>query len=44
MGRITHASRAIGFTYWLKISESVNAKLNTVNPFARSAKGRISTV
>lgn len=44
MGRITHASRAIGFTYWLKISDSVNAKLNTVNPFARSAKGRISTV
>ena len=30
--------------YWLKMSESVRAKLNTVKPLARSANGRISTV
>ena len=31
-------------THWLKINESVNEKLNTVKPFARSANGKISTV
>ena len=30
-------------THWLKIRDSETAKLNTVKPFARMAKGRIST-
>ena len=30
-------------THWLKIRDSETAKLNTVKPFARIAKGRIST-
>ncbi len=34
----------MGLMYWLKIKDSVNEKLNTVKPFARSANGKISTV
>lgn len=32
----------MGDTYWLKMSESVTKKLNTVKPFARMENGRIS--
>jgi hypothetical protein len=38
------SSSAIGLTYWLKIREREIAKLNTLKPLARIAKGRISTV
>ena len=38
------ASRAIGLTYWLKISDREMAKLNTLKPLARSWYGKISTV
>ena len=38
------ASSATGLTYWLKISDNEMEKLKIVKPFARMAKGRISTV
>jgi hypothetical protein len=38
------SSSAIGFTYWLKMSESEMAKLKMLKPLARSENGRISTV
>jgi hypothetical protein len=36
--------RAIGFVYWLKMRDRETEKLKIVKPFARIAKGKISTV
>lgn len=36
--------RAMGFTYWLKISATEIVRLNTLKPLARREYGRISSV